>query len=191
MNSNKEQKMKNYKFLNKIFIAASLVCVNSLSFAGVNADTQTAVNQLGAGDAKEINFKAGSAVLTPTLQKDLKNFVLEARKKGAIANVKIAAWADQEYPPEGRKVAASQKDLAEKRAKNVEGYIENHLNVSSVSTMNMAERPTSLQRAINTQTSEVKDAMENTGAAPTSDAQTGLFDLKGKASHALVLVYYN
>ena len=51
-------------------------------------------------------------------------------------------------------LAATQIELAEKRAEHVQAYLE------------------------------------KSGAAPTSSDQTGLFGLKGKASQAVVLIYY-
>lgn len=87
-------------------------------------------------------------------------------------------------------MAGTQIDLAEKRAERVQSYLKQSLNVSDVSTMNMAKRPSGIQQALNTPDAQTKNNLENSGAAPTSSDQTGLFGLKGKTSEVVVMIYY-
>ena len=86
-------------------------------------------------------------------------------------------------------MAENQIDLAKRRAESVKAYLETSLNVKSVSTMNMAERPSGMQNAFKTTGAKTKNTLEKSGAAPTRSDQTGLFGLKGKASQAVVMVY--
>ncbi len=61
--------------------------------------------------------------------------------------------------------------------------------MSAISTYNMAERPNVVEKMFKTSTASTKDTLEKSGAAPNSEANTGLFGEKSKSSTAMVLVY--
>ncbi|OFZ11211.1 MAG: hypothetical protein A2Z20_11010 [Bdellovibrionales bacterium RBG_16_40_8] len=187
--------MKQNKNNSRWLVIASLSMVGligSIDFASasVNSETRKAASRAGAATVAEISFSKESVDLSDGAKKELQEAISAAGKKGEIKEVRVAAWADQEYPPKGVALAGSQIDLAEKRAESVQSYLKQSLNVSDVSTINMAERPTGIQNMLKTPGAKTKNILENSGAAPTGSDQTGLFGLKGKASQAVIMIYY-
>lgn len=176
----------------RIFILLVIMgCFANLSVADVNPETRDAAVRAGAAAVTELGFEKGSATLQQSHQKELDQFVSEAKQKGEIAEIRVAAWGDLEYPPrETAKLPKAERTLAEKRADAVKDYLKKNLQIGDVTTLNMAERPNALQRALKTPTARTKRAMEKTGAAPTTKTETGILNLKGKASHVVVMVYY-
>ena len=166
-----------------------LIGSRDLARASVNSETQNAASRTGATTVAEISFSKESINLSDSAKKELQEAITSAGKKGEIRDVRVAAWADKEYTPKGVALAGSQIDLAEKRAESVQSYLKQSLNVSEVSTINMAERPSGIQNMLKTSGSKTKNTLENSGAAPTGSDQTGLFGLKGKASEAVVMIY--
>lgn len=187
--------MKRNQIISKWLVVASLSMVGfmgSTNYASayVNSETRKAASRAGAATVTEISFSKESTDLSDSAKKELQQTIVGASKKGEIKEVRVAAWADQEYPPKGVDLAKSQIELAEKRAEGVQTFLEKSLNITGVSTINMAERPSGIQNMLKTPGSKTKNTLENSGAAPTGSDQTGLFGLKGKASEALVMIYF-
>jgi hypothetical protein len=170
-------------------VSGLLIHANYAS-ASVNSDTKKAATRTGAATVAEVSFSKDSTDLSDGAKKELQEAITAAGKNGEIKEVRVAAWADQEYPPKGVALSGSQIDLAEKRAEGIQAYLEKSLNVTGVSTINMAERPSGIQNMLKTPGAKTKNTLENSGAAPTGSDQTGLFGLKGKASEAVVMIYY-
>ncbi len=156
----------------------------------VNNETRQAAAQAGSGELTQIEFRINSDILSESEENDMKSFVATAKKRGEIKELKVLAWADQEYPGKGLRLSATQEKLASNRAEAIAKYLKKQFGFGYVQMMNMAIRPNALQNAFKTPTAVTKEAMENNGAAPTDQNQTGLFGLKSKSSQALVLVYY-
>lgn len=182
----------------RIRVASSFILFLSLSFLGsvsgfanlsVDSDTERAVKEIGASAITELKFSEGSFALSDEMRREISGVMDEARKKGAIDEVRVAAWSDQEYPAKDAKLSKEQRKLAKKRAESLESYIEKNLNFKNVKPISMAERPDVIQRLLRTKTEQTKTAMENAGI-PTTETGTGFLGLKGKASHAIILVYY-
>lgn len=185
--------MKQIKISQQWLAAVSVIGIlgaADLAVASINSDTRKAAVRTGASAVTEINFSKESTELSDSAKSELQALIADANKKGPIKSVQVVAWADQEYPPEGVGLAQSQIELAEKRAEGIQSYLQKSLNVADVSTVNMAERPSEIQNILKTPEAKTKDALETSGAAPTSSVQTGFFGLKGKASKAVVMIYY-
>lgn len=173
-----------------LLVSALMVMSGPLAQAEmVNSETQTASAQLGAAKVAQIEFDEGQSALKPADMEEVKNAVAEAKTQGKIYEVRVVSWADQEYPAKGTTAPKASVKLAEDRADRVKEYIKKDLAVSDVKTYNMAKRPNTLQEFFNTKTAKTKESMEKSGAAPTNDADTGFFGLKGKTAAAIVLVY--
>jgi hypothetical protein len=192
-----ERKMKKNKFSAAlVFTSFSVIGVvgfigyTDFASAAINSETQKAASREGAGTVTEISFSKESTVLSEGAKKELHEAITKAGKGGEIKEVRVAAWSDQEYPQKGITLAGTQIDLAEKRAESVQAYLKQTLNVTEVSTINMAKRPSGIQKALNTPDAQAKNTLEDSGAAPTNSDQTGLFGLKGKASEVVVMIYY-
>lgn len=181
------------KFIFAASVASAGFVYSEFADAAVNSNTQMAATKMGAAAVTEISFSKGSIELSDNAKSELQQFMTEAAKKGTIKEVRVAAWADQEYPQKDVSIAADQINLAEKRAEGIETYLKNSINIPNtrVSTINMAERPNKLQKILKTPGAQTKNTLESAGAAPTNKDQTGFFGLKGKASEAVVLVFYN
>lgn len=185
---------KNGNRVSSLIIASisfvGFVGITEFAGASVNSETRNAATRAGARNVAEISFSKESSVLSDGAKSELRDAIANAAKGGEIKEVRVAAWSDQEYPQKGVSLAGSQIDLAEKRAESVQLFLKQSLNVSDVSTINMAKRPSGIQKVLNTPDAQAKNTMENSGAAPTNSDQTGLFGLKGKASGAVVMIYY-
>lgn len=183
----------NSKSFNNFVAIISVVAIQYFAvpvvLAAVNQDTQQAVSDLGAASATEIKFEPGQTEITAEAQAELKRVIDESRKNGEIKKIEVAVWADQEYPADKNKAPKAAKDLAKKRAENLEKHLEKNLYVKEVKIFNMADRPNVIQKAFRTTALKTKEALEKTGAAPTHENETGLFGLKGKASQAVVMIF--
>ncbi|MFV8257846.1 hypothetical protein ACNQKP_08565 [Bdellovibrio bacteriovorus] len=160
----------------------------STSFAVDNA-TESAGKTLGAKMVSEISFDEGKSSLTDSAKDDIRKMVNEAKQKGKIDELKVAVWADREYPTEGAKASKQDVNLANDRARVVKNFIKDELKVGSVNTYNMTERPNALQKFMHTDTAKTKTAMEDSGAAPRTQDETGFFNQKAKSSKAVIMVY--
>lgn len=150
-------------------------------------NSQDAGVMLGATQVKEITFDKKSSSLTDAHKLALKAAIDEASQSGQIAEVKVLAWSDKEYPsPTGKQSRADVK-LAKNRIADIKSYLKD-LKVSDVGSYNMTERPNALQKLFHTKTEKVKNTTEMAGAAPTAD-QTGLFDNKAQASKSVVMIF--
>lgn len=185
--------MRKNKLSNVVFASltvAGLLCLTQIATAAVNSETRTAAQRAGAGEVVEISFSKESSDLSDRAKAKLHKAFTKASKAGQIAEVRVAAWSDQEYPPQGVALAGTQVDLAEQRGDKVQTYLKQSLKVSDVSTLNMAKRPNEIQKSLNTSGAQAKNNLENSGAAPTTAEQTGLFGLKGKSSEVVVMIFY-
>lgn len=153
----------------------------------VSPEVKKAAQALGASIVSEISFDPGSHSPKQEEYAELASAVKEIRKSEKIKEVQVIAWADVEYPAEDQRGTNSTIKLANRRAKAIENFLMQELDISRVKKVNMAKQPSALQEILGTKTADVKDALVNSGAVPTSPAAEP--GLKGKASKALVLIY--
>ncbi|MBC7458379.1 MAG: hypothetical protein H7235_08885, partial [Bdellovibrionaceae bacterium] len=132
-------------------------------------------------------FDKKSASLTDAHKETLRVAINEASQAGKIAEVKVLAWSDKEYPSPTGKQSREDVKLAKNRIADIKAYLKD-LKVSDVGTYNMTERPNALQKLFHTKTEKVKNTTEMAGAAPTAD-QTGIFDNKAQASKSVVMIF--
>ena|GEM_PF-1058470 len=171
-----------------ILILASILTFNSWGM--VTSETEAAARKLGASSVGEVEFDLGKADLTDGAKEDLDELKSEAEQAGDIAEVRVIAWADKEYPPEQQKrYTKDDIKLADQRADKVRTYLREQLKLKSITTFNMAKRPNLFQEMLKTPTAVIKDTLEKSGAAPHSEKDTGLFAERSKSSTALVLVF--
>jgi hypothetical protein len=174
-----------------------LICVVTLmAMAGqsnaapyVNDETQAAAEKLGALKVSELTHKQGQSILSKDELQGVKDIVQDAAAVGKVEEVKIISWADREYPGADQKASSADVKLAEERANHIKKYVKDTLRVKSVTTNNMAKRPNAVQEIFETSQAKVKAKLESTGAAPSTQSETGFLGFKGKASESLILVY--
>lgn len=147
--------------------------------------SEQAAAAMDASFVTDIAFRKNSADLTDEAREILRSMVLDAKSRGDLDEIKILAWADQEYPADHKKsLSEPSRKLADRRAANVESYLKSLVRVRDVDSYNMAARPNSVAKLLDTSDARVKNAMEATGI-PTTDTKASL---TGKASHAVVMV---
>jgi hypothetical protein len=161
----------------------------SSAFAAVDAETESASKSLGAAMASEVSFDEGKASLNESAQNEIRGIINSAKEKGKIDELKVAVWADREYPVKDTKVSKADIDLAKKRADSIKSFIKREMKVGVVHTYNMTERPNALQKFLKTPQEKVKTTMEASGAAPRTSDETGIFGQKAKASKAVIMIY--
>ncbi|WP_374073430.1 hypothetical protein [Bdellovibrio bacteriovorus] len=179
--------MKSTKLFVICLTLLSLVSIKA--FAAVDSETETASKALGAKMASEISFDEGQATLSDGAKEEIRSLVQTAKEGGKIDELKVAVWADREYPTKDTKASKSDIALAKKRADVIKSFIKDEMKVGSVNTYNMTERPNALQKFLRTPESKVKTTLETSGAAPRTSSETGVFGQKAKASRAVIMVY--
>ncbi|PIS10783.1 MAG: hypothetical protein COT73_07555 [Bdellovibrio sp. CG10_big_fil_rev_8_21_14_0_10_47_8] len=168
------------------FIALFL---STSSFAMMSAETEQASKALGANMVSEISFDQGKAALTDSAKTEIRDFVKSARASGMIDQIRVAVWADREYPVKKAKASKGDVALANKRAKAIDAFLRKDLAIETVEKFNMTQRPNALQKFLQTPTAKVKTVMEKNGAAPQTTEETGTFNHKAQASKALLMIY--
>ena len=157
--------------------------------AGVTSETEASSKALGAKMANEITFEEGKSSLTDTSKQEIREFIKTARDQGKIGEIKVAVWADREYPSPDTKASNADVKLANDRAKELKNFLKKELALNEVNTYNMTQRPNALQKFMHTPTANMKNTMEKMGAAPTTEKETGLFSQKAQASKAVMMIY--
>lgn len=156
----------------------------------VDSETEHASKSLGATMVSEISFDEGQSALTDSAKNEIRGLIKSAKDSGKkVDELKVATWADRDYPVKDTKASKGDIDLAKQRADNIKSFVKNELHEGTVNTYNMTERPNALQRFLHTPTSKVKTTMEASGAAPRTSEETGIFGQKSKASKAVLMIY--
>jgi len=170
-----------------LMLAAGLFGL-SLNSMAVSGETEHAASAMGAAKVSQVSFDQGKSTLSDSARAEIKNVVEEAKKSGKINEIRLAVWADREYPSPDTKAPKADVKLANDRADEIKKYIKNELKVSDIKTFNMAERPNALQSMLGTKTAEVKETMEGSGAAPKTEKEKGIFNQKAQASTAVIMI---
>ncbi|UOF01797.1 hypothetical protein [Bdellovibrio reynosensis] len=177
------------RILGSMLVVLSFISINA--FAGVNSETEDSVKGLGAAKVMEIEFEEGKADLSEDAKKEIREQIAEAKEGKKIDSLQVASWPDKEYPTKDVKPSKGDVELAKKRGENVKTFIKDEMKaVSSVRVFNMSERPNPLEKFLRTKEAKVKNTLEASGAAPRTKDETGFFGTKGKASKALIMIYY-
>jgi hypothetical protein len=166
-----------------------LSCWSLSALAAIDSETENASKSMGASMASEISFEEGKANLTENAKNDIRGVIKSAKETGKIDELKVAVWADREYPAKDTKASKADIDLAKKRADSIKTFIKNEMKVGTVNTYNMTERPNALEKFLKTPQEKVKSTMEASGAAPRTSDETGFFGQKAKSSKAVIMIY--
>ena len=133
----------------------------------------------------EVKFTKNKQELTQASEDKLSKLLNDAQSHGQIEDVKVIAWADEEYPSvHTKKLSISQRALAKHRAEEIKSYVHKLDSQAKVDTYNMAERPGMIGETFRTENARVKKALEVAGI-PNTDTSV---KTPSKASKAIVLV---
>lgn len=151
----------------------------------------TSVEKIEGARYTTLVFPEGSSELTTSSKEALKSFaqkVRERRKK--IEDIKILAWADQEYPQDKKSKGSTREViLAGERAQNIKDFLKEDLQEDNqFDTFNMARRPDRLSKTLKDEDYEVKKAYEESGVTG-SQLPDGSISYT-KASKALIIINY-
>jgi hypothetical protein len=144
------------------------------------AEVKAAAN-LDASYVSEVKFSKNESALGTQDQEVLRQLVTDARAAGKIDEIKVAVWADHAYPAKQKRLDSKERELASKRAKAIEEYLDS-LDAGDVDVYNMAERPNAMEKLLNTSDARVKRALESAGLTGDKGGVTT------KASRAVVMV---
>ncbi len=151
-----------------ISVTANLLAADATTTVGkVVQDAKTKVFELLDKKHVTVNFKNSSATLEQSEIDELKT-LLEANKgQGAIERVIVATWADKEYPAgKGEKLSEADRKLADQRAEGIKKALTS-LGITKVDTYSMAEHPSWISKAFNSEQAKVKGE----GAVKSADDQ--------------------
>ena len=163
-------------------LSSTLLILSLGSTTATWANTETRV-----GPNATISFATNAVTLSAGDKSQLKELVKSAQKHGKISEVQVAVWSDNPAPREGEKLSAADRELAEKRAKSVETYLNKSLKVGKVEVYNMADRASWLARKFDTTDAELKAEIGRGGDRPMSKDEFQVFKDHGEASKAVVL----
>lgn len=171
--------------MNKAFAVLAGVLV--LATQGAGAVEYTGVMQ--TIPSTSIKFAHGNAVLSEADKATLRNLVNQAREKGVIDQVTVAAWADKALPAKGKKLTDTDRDLAQHRADAIKEYLKEAMKVSDVDTYNMAEDSNWLAKTFNTTDAELKAMFQKKNASiPITNAEHQIIRNEGGPSVAMIVV---
>ncbi len=171
----------------------ALVCLWFLCLPAVAAEPEIAraYNRTAQmNDARmitELSFAAGSSDLTGDARRQLGDFLHDAKALGTISGIKVASWADHEYPNGSRRTLdRSSRRLADERGQEIQNYIQDNSEGIKTELYNMAEKPDAMEKLFNTSDNvKLKYSLEKTGLAHPDKTR-----MPPKASRALVMIVY-
>lgn len=169
------------------FSACTNRTINTVSDTSVNTPAMQQEAQLatqeGAHVISRIQFDQGRSTLTPGAQEELRKAVEQARSMGEVDEITVAVWSDMEYPTRQKKLSKTQLDLADKRADEVERFLDRNFDVDEIRVHNMAKQPNALSQILSTPDADLKQRLVSSGMV--SDQESGQM---GRASSALIMV---
>lgn len=145
---------------------------------------EKAQDMTGSHTMTEIVFDKDSIILSQSARAQLRDFLADAQKRGKIVEVKIASWADKEYPVGDKNLDKDARRLADDRIYEIRNYVEDGFPGAKVSAFNMAEKPDALEEYFGSSpNTKIKKALDEAGLAHPHKS-----GMPAKSSHALVLV---
>jgi len=132
-----------------------------------------------------IEFKPGAKRLSPEATAELNRAILEAKQRGAVEEVHIAVWADQEAPARtGAALPRSQVRIAKERGENIENYMDQMEPAADIQIHNMTTKSESFADYLNTQDVVTKSRLADLGVSSNPDTD----EISGPTSSALVFI---
>lgn len=152
---------------------------------GPSIEAKQVAGQELAAFVSEQKFQRGRADVTPAMKKDFTRLLEKAKAQGKVDEVKLVAWADQDYPAEAKKeLPKAQQKLADRRLESLKKYVESVDKDLNVTTHSMAERPGRWDEMFSTSDERVKKAFEDAGIPQAGVKGKGM----SKASKAVVMI---
>jgi outer membrane protein OmpA-like peptidoglycan-associated protein len=135
-----------------------------------------------------ISFEAGNADLSDAEKAKLHEIVASIGADN-IRRVEVAAWSDKAFPRSGNDLPKGDRDLADKRADNINDYLkkEDDLSFMRIRTYSMAETSNWLARMFRTDEAELKSVFSRENEAPMAREDFNVILNEGGPSKAVVV----
>ncbi len=182
----------------RIIISLTAAAVSLIFASGCSHDskkvspdkTAAAAKEIGGTHYATIEFEKGATNLSPASKAHLNSLTNRAHRTGRrIEEIKVLAWADQEYPDKIHNAPTREVILAKERAQSIKNYLEKELKEhEDIDAFNMAKRPSLLGKLFENEDFKVKEAFEQSGATATRLEDGSLS--YSKASKAIVIIDY-
>lgn len=177
-----------FVLITSLFLAIGLGCQHTDKSSKDSLDKTSRATAMAGGESfTEIEFEPGKDALTQSSREKLRQFSNDVTAQGReIDEIKVLAWSDRSYPTSQQKASKQDIDLADKRASNIEEFLEKDLNNrGDVDTFNMAKRPYKVSEILRTDDYETKTLFERAGVASSEGELTS-----DKTSKAVIFVTY-
>lgn len=182
----KENSMKQRNVMRMLFcIALQAAFFTILTFTPKVLAEDT--NPARIGPNTTLTFAEQKAILTSDSKSKLDLLIKNARVLGKINEVQVAAWSDNPAPRENEQLSKPDRVLAEKRANVINKYLKSRAKVA-VSTYNMAEHASWLDKIFGSANSDLKSEIGYGGDMPMSKEEFQIIKNNGQPSKAVVLV---
>ncbi|WII72581.1 hypothetical protein QJS83_01690 [Bdellovibrio sp. 22V] len=133
-----------------------------------SAQARSVAQEQEASYVAEIDFQKGSSTLSSQAKAKLDETINKAKVSGRIDDVKVVTWADKVMPPgSSSSLSKADRDLADRRNKEIAKYLNDKEGMLDVDTYSMAERPNALSRLLQTDDVKMKKSLEEAGVAKT------------------------
>jgi outer membrane protein OmpA-like peptidoglycan-associated protein len=135
-----------------------------------------------------VAFPKGQYALSELAKERLAAMCRDMKARGQIEHVKAAVWSDKDLPSNDQDLSKNDLKLADRRAEAIENFLDDELDVTSVTSYNMAKRSSWLARLFNTGDAELKSLFSVRGATEISDEDFYIFKNEGGPSRAVVII---
>jgi outer membrane protein OmpA-like peptidoglycan-associated protein len=156
--------------ISRLILSLPLLFMNvDLALAAPNESVAKAYEKTAdlndASFVTEIIFNKDSSELSADGKSALRDIMKAAQEKGKIESVRILAWSDHDYPNKKKQLALSKNErkLADERALEIKGFVEDNSKGVSIITHNMAEQPYTLQNLFKSGDRRVKKSLKTAG----------------------------
>ena len=182
-------------------ILCALAAIGTASSAGAAGTTKdkmkSTTSSMSSGDVQkhaydrstQITFNMGSADLAEGDKTKIRELVTAVGSDNG-SRVEVVAWSDKPFPKTGADLPKMDRDLADQRTKNINNFIKDELNVSSlkIKTYNMAETSNWLARTFRTDEAELKSIFSKEAQAPMARADYNVISKDAAPSKAIIVV---
>lgn len=136
-----------------------------------------------------LDFDSSSADLSEPAKTKLRDAV-SALGADNIRRVEVASWSDKGFPRSGGDLSKPDRDLADKRADNINDFLKHDLDLSfmRIRTYSMAESSNWLARMFRTDEAELKSVFSKENEAPMAREDFNSIINQGGPSRAVIIL---
>jgi len=165
---------------------------SSYNTGAYNSSNKTGTERMSEqrlGQSIVLDFDSSSADLTDLAKSKLRDAVSVVGADN-IRRVEVAAWSDKNFPRTGGDLSKPDRDLADKRADNINDFLKHDLDLSfmRIRTYSMAEGSNWLARMFRTDEAELKSVFAKENEAPMAREDFNAIINQGGPSRAVIVL---